>query len=306
MFKQLYGYLNSNKLITDNQSGFRPRDSTTNQLLYLVNEIHEAFEDPKSLEVRAVFLDISKAFDKVWHEGLLHKLKQNGISGKLLNFFHSYLENRKQRVALNGFVSDFATIESGVPQGSVLGPLLFLVYINDLQKDILSTVKFFADDTMLYSVVENPLISASQLNHDLKVIENWAFQWKMVFNPDPTKQATEITFSCKRKRIDHPDLIFNGTPVSKVIDHKHLGLTLQSNLSFEKHINEKMIKAKKHIGIIKHLNRFLPFKALNQMYKALVRPHMDYCDIIYHIPPNTNLPPIGLSLHCLMEKVEQI
>ena len=95
IFNQLYEYLNSNKLITDNQSGFRPGDSTTNQLLYLVNEIHEAFEDPKSLEVRAVFLDISKAFDKVWHEGLLYKLKQNGVSGNLLNLFVSYLHNRK-------------------------------------------------------------------------------------------------------------------------------------------------------------------------------------------------------------------
>ena len=139
------------------------------------------------LLVKYIVKCISKAFGKVWHQGLLHKLKQNGVSGKLLNFFISYLVNRKQRVALNGFFSDYAIIESGVPQGSVLGPLLFLVYINDLQIDILSTVKFFADDTMLYSVVQDPLLSASQLNHDLEVIANWAYQWKMVFNPDPTK-----------------------------------------------------------------------------------------------------------------------
>ena len=271
-----------------------------------MNEIHEAFEDPKSLEVRAVFLDISKAFDKVWHEGLLYKLKQNGVSGNLLNLFVSYLHNRKQRVALNGFFSEYTNIESGVPQGSVLGPLLFLVYINDLQNDVLSTVNFFADDTMLYSVVRDPQLSASQLNHDLDVIAKWAYQWKMVFNPDRSKQATEILFSCKKKMVDHDELIFNGAPVSRVTEHKHLGLILQSNLSFEKHIIEKMAKAKTHIGIIKHLNRFLPFKTLNQMYKALVRPHLDYCDIIYHIPSTTNLPPLGISLHGLMEKVEQI
>ena len=96
----VYSYLNVNNLITKNQSGFRPGDSTTTELLYLVNEIHEAFEDPKSLEVRAVFLDISKAFDKVWHEGLIFKLKQNGISGKLLKFLENYLCNRKQHVVL--------------------------------------------------------------------------------------------------------------------------------------------------------------------------------------------------------------
>ena len=100
IFNDLYSYLNANNLITKNQSGFRPGDSTTNQLLFLADEIHQAFEDPKSLEVRAVFLDISKAFDKVWHDGLIFKLKQNGISGSLLQLFENYLLNRNQRVAL--------------------------------------------------------------------------------------------------------------------------------------------------------------------------------------------------------------
>ena len=126
-------------------------------------------------KVRAVFLDISKGFDKVWHEGLLYKLKQNGVSGNLLNLLVSYLHNRKQRVALNGFFSEYTNTESGVPQGSVLGPLLFLVYINDLQNDVSSTVNFFADDTMLYSVVRDPQFPASQLNHDLNVISKWEY-----------------------------------------------------------------------------------------------------------------------------------
>ena len=306
IFNSLYSYLNGNNLITRNQSGFRPGDSTTNQLLFLVNEIHEAFENPKSLEVRAVFLDISKAFDKVWHEGLIFKLKQNGISGKLLQFFESYLHNKKQRVSLNGFYSDYAVIESGVPQGSVLGPLLFLIYINDLQGNIKSSIKFFADDTMLFSVVKDPQLSADDLNHDLEVINQWAVQWKMAFNPDPNKQATEMLFSCKKKKVNHPDLVFNGSTVARVMDHKHLGLVFQPNLSFEKHLLEKMTKAKKNIGIIKHLNKFLPFKTLNQMYKALVRSHLDYCDVIYHMPPIIHQPPLGLSLHDLMEKVEKI
>ena len=306
VFSHLYCNLNDNNLITSNQSGFIPGDSTTNQLLYLINIIHEAFDDPKSLEVRAVFLDLSKAFDKVWHEGLLFKLRQIGVSDNLLGFFRSYLHNRKQRVVINGSSSEFTDIESGVPQGSVPGPLLFLVYINDLQTDIKSQVKFFADDTMIFSVVRDPLVSANELNQDLISINNWAHQWKMAFNPDPTKQATEILFSRKKKSIKHPDLIFNGTPVSRVKEHKHLGLILQNNLSFEKHLNEKMIKAKRNIGIMKHLNKFLPLKTLTQMYKTLVRPHLDYCDIIYHIPPIMSIPCSGLRLHSLMEKVERI
>ena len=111
----MYDYLISNNLITKNQSGFRPGDSTTNQLLGLVNEIHKSFESRH--EVRAIFLDISKAFDKVWHQGLLFKLQQNGITGKCLSFFKNYLSNRNYRVALNGSLSDCYTAKSGVPQG---------------------------------------------------------------------------------------------------------------------------------------------------------------------------------------------
>ena len=138
IFNKLYNYFHLNGLITKNQSGFRPGDSTTNQLLYLVDEIHQAFDSTESLEVRAVFLDVSKAFDKVWHAGLIFKLEQNGVSGSLLKLFQNYLSDRKQRVVLNGSYSEYSSIESGVPQGSVLGPLLFLIYINDLERNIKS------------------------------------------------------------------------------------------------------------------------------------------------------------------------
>ena len=104
----------------------------------------------------------------------------------------------------------------------------------------------------------------------------------MAFNPDPTKQATEMLFSCKRNNVNHPPLFFNGFPVERVSEHKHLGLTAEPSLTLKKHIPEKISKAKKNTGLIKHLNRFLPFCALNQMYNALARSHLDYCDMIYH------------------------
>ena len=159
---------------------------------------------------------------------------------------------------------------------------------------------------MIFSVVKDPQVSAMDLNYDLNVISTWAYQWKMAFNPDPTKQATEVLFTNKKKAVDHPDLVFDNKPVIRVNDHKHLGLILQPNLSFEKHLHEKMMKAKSNIGIIKHLNRFLPFETLDLMYKTLVRSHLDYCDIIYHIPPTPYQPHLGMSLHALMDQVEQL
>ena len=139
-------------------------------------------------------------------------------------------------MVLNGSYSNYSTIESGVPQGSVLGPLLFLIYINDLERNIKSKIKFFADDTMLFSIVKDPATSAADLNLDLNFICQWAHQWKMEFNPDPAKQTTEVIFSCKKTKPNHPQLIFNGSAVAKVNEQKHLGLTLDSGLTFEKHI----------------------------------------------------------------------
>ena len=306
IFNALYQHLVENNLITKNQSGFVPLDCTTNQLLYLISDIHECFEDPTSLELRAVFLDISKAFDKVWHEGLLFKLKQNGVDGNLFKFFECYLSNRYQRVGLNGQYSEYSLIKSGVPQGSVLGPLLFLIYINDLEKGIRSNIKFYADDTMLYSIVHDPVNSANDLNHDLDLIQKWAHQWKMEFNPDPTKQATEMLFSCKRSEIDHPPLVFNGNDVMKIDEQKHLGLILTPTLYFQKHLYEKIKKAKKVIGIIKHLSKYLPVKTLNQMYKTFVRPPLDYCDVIYHEPLKISDEKHDISLTAPMEEVERV
>ena len=111
-------------------------------------------------------------------------------------------------MVLNGSYSDYSSIKSGVPQGSVLGPLLFLVYINDLERNVKTNIKLFADDTMLFSIVKNLEISANDLNHDLDVIRQWAHQWKLEFNPDPTKQATEVLFSCKKSSPNHPQIMF--------------------------------------------------------------------------------------------------
>ena len=192
IYNSLFEFFIANELISSNQSGFKPGDSCINQLLSITHKIYKSFDD--GYEVRGVFLDISKAFDKVWHNGLICKLKQNGVSGNLLNLIIDFLDARKQRVALDGQYSSWASVKAGVPQNSILVPLFFLIFINDLSDNLLSNRKLFTDDTSLLSVVRDITLSAKNLNDDLKKINKWALQWKMNFNPDPNKQAHEGFF----------------------------------------------------------------------------------------------------------------
>ena len=227
-------------------------------------------------------MDISKAFDKVWHEGIIFKLKQNGISDDLLNILSDFLRNREQRVTLNGQSSSWTNVNAGVPQGSILGPLLFIIYINDLSDGLSSNAKLFADDTSLFSVVRDINTSAIELHKDLKKINDWAFQWKMTFNLDRSKQAQEIIFSRKLKNAMHPPLLFNSSNVSQVNSQKHLGVTLDVKLTFEELLKNVFNKTNKTIAkLLRKLSNLLPRQALVTIYKALVRPHLDYGDVLY-------------------------
>ena len=165
IFKKIYHFLLEKRLLNPNQSGFCPSDLCINQLLAVTNEIFEAFDCNPTLEVRSVFLDISKAFDKVWHEDWLFKLRSMGISGELYN-----LSGRFQSVILNGQTSSWRPVIAGVPQGSILGPLLFLVYISDLPNELKSSAKLIADDTFLFTIVKDKNDSANTLNNDLLLI----------------------------------------------------------------------------------------------------------------------------------------
>ena len=166
------------------------------------------------------FFDISKAFDTVWYVGLIFKLKTYGVEGNLLKLLENYLTDRQQRVVLNGQTSSWQT---------------------------------FADDTSLFSKVIDKNNSNSQLNSDLAKISKWAFQWKMSFNPDPNKQAIEVCFSNKRDKENYPPLQFNNTNVQMADSQKHLDLILDSKLKFKEHIENKITKCNKIIGLMKKL-----------------------------------------------------
>ena len=151
-----------------------------------------------------------------------------------------------------------------------MGHILFLIYINDLPDGIKSICKIFADDTSLFSKVKDKNCSTVELNNDLKTISNWAIQWKMLFYPDPNKQAVEILFSKKQEKDNHLPLNFNGDNVPTAISQKHLGLVLDSKLDFNEHISNKISECNKIIGIMKRLSLFLSRKTLLTIYKFLL------------------------------------
>ena len=243
--KHITNYLITHSVISPFQSGFQSGDSAVNQLLHLCNEFSKALDESK--EIRVVFCDISKAFDKVWHHGLIFKLRSIGISGSLLDWITDYLANRFQRVCIKGSFSSWKRIFAGVPQGSILGPLLFLIFINDIVNNIKTNIRLFADDTSLYHIVEDPLLTALYLNLDLSKIFAWAKQWLVDFHPQKTES---LIISKKRNKRVHPTLYMGNNSIKEVNEHKHLGLVFTSDLLWHSHIKAISSKAYRTLGIL--------------------------------------------------------
>ena len=253
-----------------------PGDSTVNQLTYIYDTFCKALDN--GLEVRVVFFDISKAFDKVWHEGLLFKLQAAGIRGDLLAFISNYLSNRKQKVILPGAESTPAEIIAGVPQGSILGPLLFLVYINDIVADIQAQINLFADDTSLFMIVNSPDQTAAVLQSDIDKISRWADQWLVHFNPS---KSESMLISRKINKPHHPPLSMGDVDIPIVNIHKHLGVYLTNDCTWHEHITFIKEKAWKRINIMRRLKSMLDRTSLETIYFAFVRPILEYSNVIF-------------------------
>ena len=208
-------------------------------------------------------------------------MKQNGVKGNLLETLTNFLNDRKQRVVLNGQHSKWANIEAGVPQGSILGPLLFLIYINDLPDNLISNSKLFSNDTSLFSVINDKHLSANKLNRDLNRINNCVFQWKMSLNPDPSKQSQEVIFSRKLQKSTPPILSFNNNAVTQSETQKHLGMFLNTKLDFQGHLKRIFSKVNKIRGLLRKLRNTLPRLPLLIIYKSFIIPHLDYGDIVF-------------------------
>ena len=276
VFKYVFNFFRDSFALTDKQSGFMPGDGTINQLIFLYNEFAKAIDMQK--EVRVIFCDITKAFDKVYHPALLYKLRKKGISGYLLDWFGSYLSDRRQRVVMQGEFSDWGRIEAGVPQGSVLGPLLFLVYVNDIVDIVSSNIRLYADDVTLYITIDDPTDSAATLNDNLNHIENWSKQWLVTFNSSKTKS---MIISKKRQRLQHFPIQFQGTALQDVSQQKHLGLIFSADLSWSPHINFIVSKARKLIGVMRLLQYRLSRRTLELIYLTYIRPILEYGDVVW-------------------------
>ena len=263
IFKHIYKHLTDNQLISDRQSGYRPGHSTQLQLLHLTHNMYSNID--KGNGFTTIYLDISKYFDKIWHKGLLHKCKYEfGITGTLLQWLASYLKDRNQRVRVGETFSPTVTINAGCPQGSVLGPLLALMYLNGITNVIENDALLFADDITLYtSHKSHNVIQAQQsLQKDLNLIYSYGREWLITFNAAKTIMQT---FSTKRD-IQVPQLTFGDNPIQQANEHKHLGLTLSKDLRFHSHVNEIIQKVNRAISPIYPIAKYIPREVLAQIY----------------------------------------
>ena len=260
-------FLESNNLIKDSQHGFRQKRSCLSNLLTFYNDLFTEYDNSRSLDV--VYLDFQKAFDKVPHSKLLVKIKQLGITGQLHKWIENWLSERKQRVVINGAASGWDSVTSGVPQGSVLGPVLFLIYINDIDNGLNNLISKFADDTKIGSTVitENDKLN---LQNDLNKITDWSEKWEMPFNID---KCQILHVGTRNPKFDYE---LCGEKLKNSSKVKDLGVTVESNLKFAKQCKDAAAKANRMLGFIKRNFSFKSKEIVLPLYKSLVRPHLEY------------------------------
>ena len=278
VFNNIYPYLIRNGLLSERNSGFKKLDGTVNQLIHIVNNIYNGLDDGK--DICLVFMDISKAFDRVYHPGLLFKLRQLGNEGRLLDWFKSYLENRRQRVVINGVTSEWKFINAGVPQGSILGPILFLVYINDLVENLETMPYLFADDTSLLELIDKKHLieSFTKINRDLTRMSQWAHQWRVNFNPTKT---VYMIISNKVNRPIYPNLLLGNTVLTRVSEHSHLGIILNDKMTWDNHIDMITKKAAFRIDALRRIRHLVSRETKETLYKSIVRPVLEYASVIF-------------------------
>ena len=289
MYNRLINYLGKLSIISDNQFGFRSKRSTIHALLLLTDKIQKAID--KGTYSCSIFLDLCKAFDTVNHNILLTKLEYYGIRGVAHAWFTSYLSDRKQFVSLHGTNSEYQTLTCGVPQGSVLGPLLFLLYVNDIC-NCSSILEFhlFADDTNVFLSDTNIQKLELNLNIELGKVSHWLNANKLSLNIEKT---SFVIFHPPQRKITYQmNLRISNNLIKQDRKVKYLGLIIDSNLNWKSHLHELGKKLARNIGILSKIRHFVNNSILYQLYYSLIYPLLTYGLLVWGNTYHTTLKPI--------------
>ena len=288
MLSRLKIFLETNQIISEQQYGFQKTKSTTLAVLDLLNNIVESFENKSVCSV--VFLDFAKAFDTVNHNILIDKLENYGLRGIPKKWFKSYLTDRQQIVCINEKLSSKLTVDCGVPQGSVLGPILFLLYINDIANSLLkSKCLLFADDTSLFHSSKNIQQLESTLNNDLNNIQEWLLCNKLSLN---VSKSSCVTFSPKQKHTRSLQLEINCEIIKEKTTTKYLGVIVDKHLTWKHHLESIKTKLAKITGIIFKIRHYVPLPVLKHLYSSLFYPHLNYANLLWGNATASALKPI--------------
>ena len=267
-------HMEANSLFTEQQFGFRARRSTSLQLLLALEEWTRSLDE--GLVVDNVYIDVKKAFDTVPHRRLLAKLHSYGIQGEVLRWIEAFLRDREQCVIVNGEKSQPVQVMSGVPQGSVLGPTLFIVYVNDMPDVVKSHMLLYADDSKLYQAIKDDQ-DAECLQRDLDALQEWSARWLLVFHPGKCKvirignrgpDNNKPTYSMKSAT--------ESTPIEWTSAEKDLGVIMDEALKFQEEIESRVKKGNAIVGVIRRTFTYLDEAMFRTLFTALVRPHMEY------------------------------
>lgn len=271
----IMNHLEHQGILTDAQHGFRRKRSCESQLILTVQDLAKGIEDKQQVDV--ILLDFSKAFDKVPHRRLLQKLEFYGVRGRVLSWIGHFLSERTQKVVLDGQFSEATPVNSGVPQGTVIGPLLFLVFINDLPSKVKSSsVRLFADDCILYKSIHNPE-DGDSLQADLDSLQEWEKTWLMSFHPDKC-QLLRVT---NKRTIIPNEYTIHGKTLQQVDQAKYLGINIQSKISWSSHVASTARKADGTRAFLQRNMRTCPKPIREQFYNSLVRPIMEYASPVW-------------------------
>ena len=266
-------YFETNSFFTNCQHGFRNHRSCVTQLLEVLNDFTNFIESKDCIDV--IYLDFSKAFDTVPHKRLLTKLKSYGIDGNVLGWIDDFLSNRSQRVRVNKSISDLKPVTSGIPQGSILGPLLFIIFINDLPDSIHSICKIFADDTKIYNSHEK----SNVIQQDLLTLQEWSKIWQINFN---ITKCSVLHIGKNNNNVKYYFDKDNKRELKTTKCEKDVGVAFSPDLKFDEHINTIVSKANQLVGLIKRSFTHIDKTFMTKLYKAIVRPHLEYANVIWH------------------------